>query len=239
VIKCDADFFAIDNLDQVYYVKGPKLTKLNQDGTLNCEFSNNLLGDITSIDVTDPLRILVYYKEMNQILFLDNKLTEIISPVVFDDLDIFSTDGACGSYQNRFWVYNDQNHRAFQYNEKRQQMQQSTSLDQIINEFSSINSLFEKGNFLYLNMKDIGVIIFDSFGSYFKTFPAKNITSFQVTRNSYYYIKDGNVMIYKFENMTESIFPVESVNKIIQIFIIKEKLYFLSGNSIQFVNLKK
>ena len=237
-IVCKADYFKVDNLGYIYLINGTKLTKLNQDGGLNCEFTDNLLGDISSVDVTDPLRILLFYRESNKILFLDNKLSEIVSPITLDDLDIYSCGAACVSPQNRFWIFDDQRQKLIQFNSKRERIQESTSLEKIINNISQDMELFENSGFIYMNLKGSGVLIFDSFGTYFKTYPIKEVSSFTYFNGIYYYVSSDKIMTYNTLEMKENIYnfttaPVKSIC------ISGNKIYILSDGKLYIESLKK
>src|SRR6476659_8841896 len=75
VIKGKYDYFKADNLNNVYMIKDDELIKYLPDGRFFRRYSNLKLGTITSVDVTNPLKILVYYRDFQQIIFLDNQLS--------------------------------------------------------------------------------------------------------------------------------------------------------------------
>ena len=237
-INCKANYFTVDNLDNIYLVNGVSLMKLNPDGSQSYEFSDYMLGEITSVDVKDPLRILVYYKEQNQVLFLDNKLAKIASPILLDEIDVFSSNAACVSYQNHFWIYDDQKYELLQFNENRELIQQSTSFDQILDNYSSSLALFEKNNFVYLNLLETGILVFDNFGSYYKTFPRKGITSFQVVDDYYFYIDSGIIKYYDLNYFIEKKYVVDVNETIRQVYINKDKFYILLETKLIITNSK-
>jgi len=72
-------------------------------------YSNKRFGTITSIDCTNPLKMLVYYKDFQQLVFLDNQLTQNSEAISLEDLGYEQTDLICTSMNNSFWLYNKQN----------------------------------------------------------------------------------------------------------------------------------
>ena len=76
-----ADFISTDQLGNFYIIKNSELIKNNANNNQTLRYSNNLFGKISSIDASDPFRILVFNKDFNKIVFLDKNLTEITSPV--------------------------------------------------------------------------------------------------------------------------------------------------------------
>src|ERR1051325_2600855 len=73
-----SDFY-VDNLDNVYLLnKDNQVKKLNNKGDSVSVFNAlRKYGDIYSIDVSNPLKILVYYKEFGTIVVLDRFLSSI------------------------------------------------------------------------------------------------------------------------------------------------------------------
>src|ERR1700739_3471195 len=74
-IDVQADFFTTDNQSNIYIVKGNELTKYNTSGKLLYKYSNKNLGNIDFVDASNMLRLLVFYKNFLQVVFLDNTLS--------------------------------------------------------------------------------------------------------------------------------------------------------------------
>jgi hypothetical protein len=60
--------------------------------------------------------------------------------------------------------------------------------------------MLEFNNYLYLNDPNIGIILFDIFGAYFKTLPIKSINKFNVVGNKIYYKKENKFYSYELKN---------------------------------------
>lgn len=69
-------FVGYDNLGGVYAVKNNSLQKVFSGNSLN--FSNIQLGNISSSNIFNPLKINLFYKNFNTVILLDNRLTEIL-----------------------------------------------------------------------------------------------------------------------------------------------------------------
>ena len=63
---------AADNLGNGYVYDLNTIIKYSPNGDSIGTYSNNRLGNITSIDVTNPYKILVFYADYSIIVFLDN-----------------------------------------------------------------------------------------------------------------------------------------------------------------------
>ena len=229
----NADYFQIDNLGNIYIVKGARLMKIKSGSKEKIEYSNFVLGSISSIDVSNPLRILVYYHDANQILFLNNKLSELSSPVLLDDADIFDSQLICSSAENRIWVYDSQDLRLKQLNDKMELVKAGTALDRILDDINTANILFEKDEFVYLNIPETGVLVFDSFGTYYKTFPKKAIVSFQVFGNLYFYQIADKYFYFDTDTFEDEEIEFLNNDSFTEILSYNHKFYLLSDSIIK------
>jgi hypothetical protein len=67
------------------------------------------LGKITKVDITNPLKIIIFYEEFNAVIVLDNQLNEI-QKIEFSSLETPVLATAIGiSGQNKLWVFNNLN----------------------------------------------------------------------------------------------------------------------------------
>src|SRR6476646_5964235 len=77
-IDTTAKLATVDNFGNVFVVT-PKneVLKLNPKGKFLWNYTNKNFGEITQLDVTDPLRVILYYAAYQQIVVLNNNLSEI------------------------------------------------------------------------------------------------------------------------------------------------------------------
>ena len=61
----------MDQFGNIYIVNNNTMVKYSNDFTNKTNYTNNFLGKISLIDVNDPLRVLIFYRDFNQIIFLD------------------------------------------------------------------------------------------------------------------------------------------------------------------------
>ncbi|UPT66170.1 MAG: hypothetical protein M0D57_17035 [Sphingobacteriales bacterium JAD_PAG50586_3] len=60
----------VDKLDNVYVINDNEIFKYKPDGKLFNRYSNKSLGKVTMIDVSNPLKILLFYKDFSRIVYL-------------------------------------------------------------------------------------------------------------------------------------------------------------------------
>lgn len=106
-------FASFDHLDDFYLVNNNQITKQTKDKKYN--YSNLLYGEISSIDIRNPFQILVFYKDFQSFVVLDNQLNEILNfnfSAQFPELDVISVSA---SNKNFYWVLDGISRRIFLY----------------------------------------------------------------------------------------------------------------------------
>ena len=113
-------FVGLDSYQNTYFVKDKVLHKQGKDG--NYIFNDFQLGDIASVDIINPLKIVVFYEDTNTVLFLDNKLNEI-ERLNFNEIAEFINLGcATNAGGNKLWIFNvdSQQLELYNYRDQRQ-----------------------------------------------------------------------------------------------------------------------
>ena len=159
----------LDNFQNVYELSSDELIKYDQKGDSLYTYSSVSKGEIYHVDVSNPLRILVHFKENNEIVFLDNTLTVQRKELNFNKLGFYDVSLVCNSFQNNLWVYRSAEQKLVRLDQSGNQVAETPMLATFINEeVIDFSSMSETGNFLYLVAKSGAVYMFDHYGNYFK-----------------------------------------------------------------------
>lgn len=196
VFKQKNSHVSIDDFGNTYVITKSEIFKYNVMGELIKSFSTKRYGSIDFVDVTNPLKILVYYKDFQQILFLDNQLTASSNMISLEAIGLEQTSLVCTSANNSFWLYDKQNNSLLRYSEKSQQLVKIDNLKRVLDIDIKPNFMKEKSNYLYLNCPNEGILVFDIYGSFLKTIPIKNITEFDIQNNNVFYFKNKTLNEY-------------------------------------------
>lgn len=207
-IPVEADFFTTDKQGNIYIVKANELSKYNKTGKLLYKYSNKNLGNIDFVDASNMLRLLVFYKNFSQVVFLDNTLTLSAEPVSLDKMGFQLAQLICSSYNNGMWLYNQQNLELVRIDQTFSKTQQTGNLSLLLQIYLQPVYLLEYDNKVYLNNPSTGILIFDIYGTYYKTMPVKNIQSFQPVGDQIYYMADNQVKAYNIKTTEESQFEM-------------------------------
>ncbi len=222
-----------DPLRNAYVLDDERIIKL--DGTLQeqDEFSSAFLGRIFSADVSDPLRILLYYKDYNQILFIDRNMSEIGSPVSLDELGLVHAEPVCASSTGGFWVFDNLNDQLKHYNADRQLVQSCISLNNLFENYQTPAGLTEKNRMVYLSVPGTGVLVFDDFGNYHTLLPLKQVRRFQVRGEQLVYCSGKEIRTYNLQTGRENSFYIPTEKKPLAAELRDDFLFVFTGETLR------
>ncbi|MBA2610325.1 MAG: hypothetical protein H0U95_00035 [Bacteroidetes bacterium] len=204
VIKTKLDYFTTDNIGNIYTVKEDELIKYLASGKMFARYSNLKLGRIATVDATNPLKLLLYYRDFQQIVFLDNQLTTNSEPISLESLGYEQTDLVCAGANNSFWIYNKQNNELIRFNEVSKKIASTGNLKQILQADLKPNFMKEHNGYLFLNSPETGIYVFDIFGTFSKIISLKNLKQFEVNEDIIYYQKDSIYCSYNYKLFEEA-----------------------------------
>ena len=224
----------IDCLGNIYLIEKNNFSVISK-GTKK-EYQNNYLGNIFSADVSNPLRILIFHKEANQIVFLNNELSIIGEAINLDEIGLPDISVICSSQINGFWLYNNLNNRIEFFNQNLNKIHSSINLSQFIESSNDVQEIKMKDKKVYLKTKNTGILVFDMFGTYIKTLPIKSSTSFQILENAILYTKSNQVIVYDFQKL-DSFIIYQSQTPIRYARINDNKLFVLENEKLSSLNI--
>lgn len=232
VIKANFEQFTIDNIGNIYTLHDEEIVKYLPTGKLFARYSNLKLGKINFVDATNPLKVMLYYKDFQQLVFLDNQLSVNSNEVSLENLGYEQTELACAGTNNSFWIYDRKNNELLRFNENSKKICSTGNLKQILKADLNTNFMREYNGFLYLNCPEQGVFVFDFYGAFSKLIPLKDLRGFRVDEEIIYYRRDSTLCSYNF-NLLEEIckpLPDHAILKSVNYF--KKSLYLAYSDSL-------
>ncbi len=211
-IRAKCDFFTTDNAGNSYMVKGDEIRKYNASGELLKVYSNKKSGRIASLDASNPLRILVFYKDFARIVFLDSQLSENGEGIALETMNLEQCDLACTSFNNGIWLYNRQNAELVRLNENLSRIVSTGNLNRLLNTELHPVYLTENNGYVYMNNPAEGILVFDIYGTYYKTIAIKNIRNFQLKDEELVYFSEKKVRAYNMKTISNVSFSIGDTN---------------------------
>jgi hypothetical protein len=230
-IPVKAESVATDNLSNIYLLNNDVLQKYDPQGSPLKSYSNKTLGKITTVDASNPMKVVLFYRNFLQIVFLDNTLSQNGDPVSIENLGYPQTQLVCSSHNNGIWIYNLQNFELIRFDQNLQVVSQTGNLMQLLGIELKPNYMVEYNNHLYVNNPSAGILVFDVFGTYSKTIPLKNIESFQFKEDDIVYYQYGKLNSFNTQTLqqNESALPDTAA---ISVKLSNKKLYVLQKDAL-------
>jgi hypothetical protein len=158
--------FTVDNLGNIYLLNSDnQLKKLGPKGDSLAVFNDvRRYGKITRIDVANPLKILVYYREFTTAIELDRFLN-IVNTVDFRKQNILQAKAVALAYDNNIWVYDELDAVLKRIGDDGSLVDQTTDFRQLFDSVPEPTTICDQGGLVYLYDPAKGVYIFDHYGT--------------------------------------------------------------------------
>jgi hypothetical protein len=204
-ISVEPKYITTDNLGNIYVVSNTnQLYKYNIEGKLLSTLNYNYVGNITSVDASNPLEVYVFYKELNTIIYLDNNLafrgkTQLINTEVTLAL------AAARNYANGIWVFDAADMQLKKLNREGKVLQNSGNIRQFVNLNFNPQFITDDGMQVYVADSASGILVFDVFANYKKTIPIVGSNLTKVSLNKLIAFKQNLLQVYKAKPFVNSI----------------------------------
>lgn len=189
--------FSVDNLGNLYVLTPAGfLKKMNAKGdSLNVFNDVRRYGGVSLMDVTNPLKILLYYRDFSTVLMLDRFLNQI-NTVDLRKAGIFQAKAVGLSYDNNLWVYDEQAAKLKKIDDEGKLIMETTDMRQVLTVMPSPERLIDRDGFVYLYDKANGLYVFDYYGMLKNELPITGIEHVQVIGTTIVGISNGNFIRY-------------------------------------------
>lgn len=168
-IQSDYVDFTVDNLGNYYLLTtNNQLKKLNANRDSMGMFNDvRRYGKLFSIDASNPLKVLLYYKNYSTVVVLDRFLN-VLNTIDFRKQNIFQVKAIAQSYDNQLWLYDEQDSKLKKIGDDGKVLFETVDFRIIFDEVPSPTQIFDQDGFVYLYDPEKGIYVFDIYGS-FKT----------------------------------------------------------------------
>ena len=180
--KGNFSHFEIDPLGNVLLLgSGRQIIKYTPKGDSIGRYDNvRSYGEVTDLDVTNPLKIAVFYKDFAKIVALDRYL----SPVNNIDLGkagIWEASSVATSYDNQYWVFDKQEAKIKKISGTAVVGFASNDLRQVFDRDVNLVKLLDSDGLLYGYDPALGWYIFDYYGALKQKVELQNLVDVHVT----------------------------------------------------------
>lgn len=165
-IQGDFANFSADNLGNLFLLtRNNQLKKLDAKGDSMGVYNDvRKYGKLYSIDVSNSLKTLLFYKDFRTIIVLD-RLLNIVNTIDLRKQNIFQVRAIAQSYDNNVWVFDEQESKLKKIAEDGKVISETADLRQVFGEAPVPTHIFDQNGFVHLYDPQKGMYIFDYYGS--------------------------------------------------------------------------
>ena len=162
----DVANFTADNLGNIYVLTTTGLLKkFNSKGdSLNVFNDVRRYGTVNTIDVTNPFKVLLYYRNFSTAVMLDRFLNRI-NTIDFRKADIFQAKAITLSYDNNVWIYDEQSAKLKKIADDGKLIIETVDLRQVLDAAPSPDRIIDRDGYVYVCDVNKGIYIFDYYGA--------------------------------------------------------------------------
>jgi hypothetical protein len=166
--------FEVDNLGNLYTVgERQQVKKLNENFDSVAAFNDvRKFGRLYALDVSNPLRVLLYYKDFLTIQILDRFLN-IRTTLDLRQSGILQCPAIAQSFDNNIWVFDEMNNRVKKLDESGRVLLESPDFRVVFDEPPQIIKLEDYNKYLYAYDPQAGLVLLDFYGAYRNLIPLK------------------------------------------------------------------
>lgn len=234
-IKTDITDFTVDNLGNIYLISSSnQLKKLNSNGDSAGVFNDvKKYGKLYSVDVTNPLKMLLYYKSFVTIVVLDRFLN-IQNTIDLRKQNIFSVKAVGQSFDNNLWIFDEQDAKLKKIGEDGKVMNETVDFRMLFDSIPSPTQIFDQDRYVYLYDSTKGMFIFDYYGSLKNHLHYTGLKNVHVIGKTIFGVKDNQFFSFTMGEIQEKLFQLPAQDSEAKKMMINSTgLYILNNNELR------
>lgn len=165
-ITGDIISFTVDNLDNIYILNSRnQVKKLNANGDSVAIFNDvKRFGQATLIDVSNPLKVLLFYKDFATVVVLDRFLN-VVNSIDLRKQNILQAKAIAQSYDNKIWVFDELESKLKKVEEDGKILLETSDFRQLFGQAPTPQKIFDQDQYVYLYDSTQPVFVFDYYGA--------------------------------------------------------------------------
>lgn len=170
------------------------IVQLDSLGKLINVFSPPVRGRIATIDAWNPMKILAFYQDRQQLLLLD-RFMRPISSTTLSEFDFSGTVRAAAlSSDDGFWLFNETDFSLNKLSTQLRKITSDTPLNLILDKDRfDVRMIREYQNMVYMLDYNGGIYVFDNLGNYKKKLLHQGLSYIGFRNNELYFVKDNKL----------------------------------------------
>lgn len=190
-------FAAVDHLGHVYRITGANgIEKYASSGQFLVQYTGQREGNADYLDVVNPMKILVWYRDFRTVVMLDRNLT-VLGSLNLLQAGFPEVRTVASSRDGHFWMYDDVLFRLMKITQEGVVLHEGPHLGQWYGRPISISWMEESDTRLYAMDQSFGLLVFDAFGQPLAAYPmARRPKTIDVQRDAIWYVEGTELVVW-------------------------------------------
>ena len=235
-----ASDIAVDNLDNLYILTpGDQLKKYNAAGDSVAVYNDvRRFGKLHSFDVSNPLKLVLFYKDFSTIVVLDRQLA-IRNTIDLRKQNIAQASTVSIAYDGNFWVFDAVENTLKKLDENGTVLFKTADFRNLFSESFIPQKIIDHNNALYLFDPSFGALTFDYFGTLQKKHALPQWQNFSVVKGNLVGVNKNALMVYNTTNLMQQQYQFpSSFGSFNQYLIGNTKLFTRSKDSVHIYSFR-
>jgi hypothetical protein len=230
-----------DNLLNIYTVNASnQIKKYNSKGDSVAVYNNlTQYGNISSVDVTNGLKVIVYCKDFGIVNILDRFLRPI-NTINLRQQNILQASAVILSYDGFIWVFDEVDFKIKKIDEKGKVLVETPDCRIVFPQFKAPVKIIDTDGILYLYEPSTGFLVFDYYGAFKQQLSYTNWQQVQVN-NGYISGINNHKIYYQQPKLLQSmVYNLPSfIDNGMQILRINNQCIVLQSNGVYIYNISE
>ncbi|MEI6947970.1 hypothetical protein V9K67_12305 [Paraflavisolibacter sp. H34] len=196
---------ALDNLGNLYVLTASdQLKKYSPQGDSMAVYNNvRKFGKVSALDVSNPLKVLLYYKDFSTIVVLD-RLLAVRSTLDLRRRNILQASAMSLAYDGNIWLFDAFDSKLKKVNEEGELLLETPDFRSLFGEAVQPQQIIDEDNLLYLYDTARGLYLFDRYGTFKRKVPVAGWSGIRPAGQQLWGITGHSLRSYNLSNLLET-----------------------------------
>ena len=189
----------VDTFGNLIVSDGDKMQKFDSLGNQTFSQSNKTWGNISCIDASNPMKVLIFSEDQQLISYVDNTLSKQQELIELNDHNLsYVTLVTTSGQPDKFWVYDQDNSKIVLIARNVIQQQRIENIRGLLG-CENVKQIIEKDNNLYLIDGEQGILKFDLYGTFISKWEMKGVNFVHIENDFAYFIRENKLQVMELE----------------------------------------
>lgn len=226
-----------DYLGNLYIISEFRLSKYDMNGKPQYVYEDYSNGRITSIDVTDPMKVVVFYEDFMRVKVLDLTLSEMAS-YNFNEVGYSGISALAHSRDDDFWIFDNTSFLLKKIDENGETIYKSEKFNMLFTESVLPRQIIDYEDYVYINDPTNGIYVFDRFGTYQKKIPIIGADKIQIIQGVIIYFQNEVLRSYNIVDFREEQMSLPSWVHASYCQLQKDRVYIVESDRVSIYTFK-